>query len=186
MEIGDARHSKNESSQDELIYHGGPYTIHFRAGRYVYNMPKDSWMVCWVIAGEANDFFSGFPAEIRYIIMDHYLGISTGTCRNLLGVYLSLRTGQIYWWEPCIYMDTATTGRSTLRCNGIAVPEEIESAGKSHSVHAVYRKIMGLRPVRSVVLTRKDYDILVVLRDKVLTHPRAIEITNRMIAFWDR
>ena len=180
-------------SKSVLIYDGGPRTIHTRANQYVYDMPGQSWMVCWVIAGladpspdtDANTFFAGFPAEIRYTIMDAYLGASSGTGKNILGVYMSLITKNIHWWEPYIYKLDSISDFHTLVANDIYISKEIDIATKSDSLWILYNRIL-LMHISDVRFSQKKYDILVALRDRILTHPRAIEITSRMITYWDQ
>ncbi len=172
-------------SKAQTIHCCNAYSIHSIAGQYIYNMPCREWLVCWVIACDSCNFFSGFPAEIRHVIMDHYLGASTGTGNSILGVYLAVRTGQIYWWEPYIYMFNSIQEQHTLEENNIVVSEEIILANRSASLCLLCSKVMRAR-IFDVKFYLQKYDILVALRDKVLTHPQAIGLTNKMIAYWDQ
>ena len=197
MESGDTPTSKNKTLQDDRLIHndGGSRTIHTRANQYVYNMPGQSWRACWVIAGladaqteeasESHNFFSLFPAEIRYSIMDYYLGASTGTGHDALGIYLALRTKQIYWWEPYLYTLHAGGNRRTLELNGVVVPKEMKYPSRSYAMHIIFLKVMDLDHSRSADILHQEYDNLVALRDRILTHPRTIEITSKIIARWD-
>ncbi len=177
--------SKSTAPLGRTIYYREGYSISSYAGQYIYNMPRTSWMVCWIIAGLADKdcvSFSYVPAEIRYIIMDNYFGVSSGTGISTLGAYLALRTEQIYWWEPHIYSCEAGGQRITLNRSSILIPEEIIYANRSGAIYALFLRIMNLvRPPTVETSKTKVYNVLVTLRDRILTHPRAIEITSRMI-----
>ncbi len=127
--------------------------------------------------------FKGFPAEIRFYILDLILGVSSGRAPSVICAYASLVSRDIYWWEPHLY---CFSRHSIYRTCQDYVPgmeklfKHLDPDGEHRMMH---RAIEG-RLHYSDAPTANNIRVLVDNILPALTHPRAIELTQKMINYY--
>ena len=125
----------------------------------------------------------GFPVEIRAYILDLILGVSSGRASSVICAYASLVSRDIYWWEPHLYCFSRMLIYRNCQ-DFVPGMEKLFKHLEPDGAHRIaHRKVdgrlsIGERPNAETIR------VIIVVILPALRHPRAIELTQKMINYY--